>query len=234
MSFIVPSGPEKATRVKSVIIFLDESGDLGFDFSKPKTSKKFVITLLVCDGKEITNDFRKAIQRTLKNKLNRRKKSSRVVQELKGAKTTLAIKKYFYRNLPEAGWRVYTVILNKQRVYDNLQKQQTKKKLYNFLARFILERIDLALIGSAVTLITDRCKNREEIRDFNSYVANQLEALLPLNIPLNIYHELSHENAGLQAVDLFCWGIFRNYEAGDKAWYNVYKGAIAFETEYLR
>lgn len=75
--------------------------------------------------------------------------------------------------------------------------------MYNFLARFILEKIDLSNAAPAVTLITDLFKNLEEIGDFNSYVTNQLEALLPLNIPLNIYHERSHENAGLQAVDLF-------------------------------
>jgi hypothetical protein len=217
-----------------LIIFLDESGDLGFDFRKSKTSKKFVITLLVCDDKATTVCFRKAARRTLKNKLNRKKSSARVVQELKGTKTTLAIKNYFFRHLPLDGWRLYTVVLNKQRVYDNLQKAQAKKKLYNFLARFIIEQIELRNAGPAVTLILDRSKNKEEIRDFNAYVENQLEALLPLNIPLNIYHEPSDENPGLQAVDLFCWGIFRKYEMDDTEWYNAYKRMIVFETEYLR
>lgn len=48
------------------------------------------------------------------------------------------------------------------------------------------------------------------------------------------YHERSHENPGLQAVDLFCWGIFRKYEAGDTEWHEMYRNAIASETEYLR
>lgn len=217
-----------------MIIFLDESGDLGFDFSKPMTSRKFVITLLVCDGKGVIDSLRKAVRRTLKNKLNRNKSGNSVAHELKGAKTTLAIKKYFSRNLVQKGCRLYTVILNKQRVYDRLQKSQAKKKLYNFLARFILEKIDLNNASTAVTLILDRCKNKEEIRDFNNYVENQMEALLPLNIPLNIYHERSHENAGLQAVDLFCWGIFRKYEKDETDWYDVYRNMIVFETEYLR
>lgn len=216
-----------------MIIFLDESGDLGFDFSKPKTSRKFVITLLVCNSNDCTVGFRKAVRRTLKKKLNHCG-SGRIVQELKGIGTTLAVKRYFYRNLPTDGWRLYTVILNKERVYENLQNPHSKKKLYNFLARFILEKIDLRNTAPAVTLITDRCKNREEIHDFNSYVENQLEALLPLNVPLNIYHERSQENAGLQAVDLFCWGIFRKYEVGDTEWYEIYREAISFETEYLR
>lgn len=216
-----------------MIIFLDESGDLGFDFTKPKTSRKFVITLLVCQNREAVDCFRKAVNRTLKNKVNH-KKGGRKIQELKGTRTSLEVKKYYYRNLSHDGWRLYTVVLNKARVNDDLRRPHAKKKLYNFLARFILEKIDLKDTAPAVTLVTDRCKNREEIRDFNSYVANQLEALLPLNVPLNIYHERSHDNQGLQAVDLFCWGIFRKYEMGDAEWYDVYREAIAFETEYLR
>ena len=216
-----------------MIIYLDESGDLGFDFSKPKTSRKFVITLLVCQNRDAIDCFRKAVSRTLKNKLNH-KKGDRKVQELKGTGTTIEVKQYFYRHLLRDGWELYSVVLNKTRVNDDLRKSHTKKKLYNFLARFILEKIDLNNAAPAVTLVTDRCKNREEIQDFNSYVANQLEAMLPLNVPLNIYHERSHDNQGLQAVDLFCWGIFRKFEMGDSAWYDVYRDAIVFETEYLK
>lgn len=216
-----------------MIIYLDESGDLGFDFNKPKTSRKFVITLLVCQNRDAIDCFRKAVSRTLKNKINH-KKGDRKVQELKGTGTSFEVKQYFYRQLLRDGWQLYTVVLNKIRVNDDLRKPHSKKKLYNFLARFILEKIDLNNAAPAVTLVTDRCKNREEIRDFNSYVANQLEALLPLNVPLNIYHERSHDNQGLQAVDLFCWGIFRKYEMGDSEWYDVYQDAIVFETEYLK
>lgn len=217
-----------------MIVFLDESGDLGFDFSKRKTSRKFVITLLVCDNAGVAAGFQKAVRRTLKNKLNHKKGNGRSVQELKGTGTALAIKEYFFRHVPADGWRIYTVALNKERVGERLRSPMGKKKLYNFLARFLLEHVDLHNSAPAVTLVTDRCKNKEEIRDFNQYVANQLEALLPLNVPLNIYHERSQDNPGLQAVDLFCWGIFRRVESDDEAWYRLFSGRIAFETEYLR
>ncbi|MGQ3685948.1 MAG: DUF3800 domain-containing protein [Candidatus Loosdrechtia sp.] len=78
-----------------MFIFLDESGDLGFDFKKRKTTKKFVITLLVCVSDETRHEFTKSIRRTLKNKLNRKKNNSRHVTELKGTGTTIDIKKYF-------------------------------------------------------------------------------------------------------------------------------------------
>lgn len=214
-----------------MIIFLDESGDLGFDFSKPKTSRKFVITLLICENVEAIEGFRRGVRRTLKNKLNNRKNRS---QELKGTNTTQVIKEYFYRHVSPDGWQIYSVILNKSRVYDNLRTKLGKKKLYNFLARFLLEKIDLTKAGSTVNLIMDRCKNKEEIKDFNSYVENQLQGLLPLDIPLFITHELSHNNPGLQAVDLFCWGIFRKHEGEDEQWYRVYQSAITYEGEYLK
>lgn len=214
-----------------MIVFLDESGDLGFDFSKPKTSRKFVITLLVCESTEAMEGFRRSVRRTLKNKLNAKRKRS---QELKGTNTSQPVKEYFFKHLSADGWQLYSVILNKQRVYEYLQTKQGKKKLYNFLARFLLEKVDLSRAGTTVNLILDKCKNKEEIKDFNSYVENQLQGLLPLAIPLFITHEFSHNNPGLQAVDLFCWGFYRKHEVCDEAWYRVYRSAIAYEGEYLK
>lgn len=188
---------------------------------------------MVCSGQGVSRGFKKAVRRTLKNKLNKKKNNRRVVQELKGTQTTFAVKKYFYNQCPDNGWNIYTMALNKMRVNDNLQSAAGKKKLYNFLARILLQQVDLTAPGNAVTLVIDKSKNKDEIADFNEYVANQLDALLPLEVPLNIYHERSHENTGLQAVDLFCWGIFRKYEHRDYRWYREFGAKVAYETEYL-
>lgn len=217
-----------------MFIYLDESGDLGFDFRKKKTTKKFVITLLVCHRDAARKEFAKAVRRTLKNKLNRKKKGSRHITELKGTDTTLEIKRYFFRNIKDNNWSIYALVLNKVRVETHLQTKIGKKKLYNFLARFLMEKLDLSTVQRNVELVVDRCKNKEEVRDFNQYLVNQLEALLPLNTDLNISHLTSQESAGLQAVDLFSWGIFRKYENNDMEWYKVYRDKLGFETEYLR
>lgn len=217
-----------------MIIYLDESGDLGFDWSKAKTSRYFVISLLVCDGKHIQDGFRKAVTRTLKNKINHRKTKKRIVHELKGEETELKIKEYFQRHAPNDGWRIYSVTLNKSRVNPDLQTKQGKKKLYNFLARFILEKVIFPESIPIVNLVVDRCKNTDEIKDFNQYVENQLQAILPLETRLYISHEASHENPGLQAVDMYCWGIARKDDRNDRDWYNLYRDKIAFETVYLQ
>ncbi|MCP4482785.1 MAG: DUF3800 domain-containing protein [bacterium] len=45
-------------------IYLDESGDLGFDFSKEKTSKYFIITLLCVASKRSLDKIVKNIFKT--------------------------------------------------------------------------------------------------------------------------------------------------------------------------
>ncbi len=215
-------------------IYLDESGDLGFDFSKTKTTRKFVITVLVCFSQTAGKAFRKAVRRTLKRKLNRNKTKSQWVPELKGTRTSFEIKEYFFRQLRSRDWSVYTLVLNKARVDETLQTKVGKKKLYNFLARFLIEKLPLRETTTNVRLVVDRSKSREDIGDFNQYVENHLQAILPLNTGLTIEHLTSHERAELQAVDLFCWGIARKYEHGDVAWYNLFKHMLKYEDEYLR
>jgi len=216
-----------------MFIYLDESGDLGFDYENKSPSKKFVITLLVCKNRSSVDGFRLAVRRTLKNKLNHKKKNQRVVEELHATQLNFSIKQYFYRQIKNSNWEIYTVALNKSRVSDHLASKVGRKKLYNYLSNFLLEQVDLSSVNPAVTLIVDKCKNKAEIEDFNQYLANQLEARLPLNVPLNIYHEDSKASTGLQAVDLFCWGIYRKYEHADTEWYSSYRSRIKFETEYF-
>ena len=77
-------------------LYLDESGCLGFDFNKPKTSKNFTITILSISGSN--KDISYAVKKTLKRKINF-KKSKRIETELKGSKTSFEVKEYFYKQI---------------------------------------------------------------------------------------------------------------------------------------
>jgi hypothetical protein len=215
-------------------IYLDESGDLGFDFSKKGTSEKFTLTLLVCDSLQAKKALKKAISRTVKNKIKGKRKIDKSFKELKGTNTTITVKEYFYRQIKSDAWGLYTVILNKRRVYSQFHPGTGQGKLYNFLSRFIIQRLPLNHVQTNVHLIVDKSKNRAEIRDFNQYLQNYIEGQLPLNTGLSIEHLSSHEDPGLQAVDLFCWGIARKYNRRDTQWYDCFADKIHFEDEYLR
>ena len=189
---------------------------------------------MVCKSDKISVAFKTAVRRTLKNKINRTKNRTKWLAEIKGTNTSIETKKYFFRQIKEQDWQLYSVVLNKSRVEGHLHTAKGQNKLYNFLARFLIEKLPLRQTFTNVRLIVDRSKNKNEIQDFNLYLKNQIEALLPLNTALNVEHLNSMESTGLQAVDLFCWGIARKYEYSDFEWYNIFRHRIAYETEYLR
>lgn len=98
-------------------VFLDESGDLGFDFNK-NPSKYFSITLLVCYNRSTLFSFKSAIKRTLLAKLNQ-KNTKIPISELKGSNTTIKIKQYFYRQLlkyPDQSWEIYSIVVDKKKL----------------------------------------------------------------------------------------------------------------------
>ncbi len=213
-------------------LYLDESGDLGFDFINKKPSKFFTVTILAVQGIESNRKLIKTVKIVLRRKLNPRGKRRRIIQELKGTDTTMPIKKYLYLQLKGINFGLYSVSLNKRRVYEYLLRE--KSKIYNFIARQVLDKIPFENNSAERTeFIIDKSKSKPEIREFNSYIRNQLEGRLDPKTTLDIYHRNSQEAPGLQIVDLFCWGIFQKYERGKTEWYDVFTSKIMFCSVYL-
>jgi hypothetical protein len=207
-------------------LFLDEPGDLGFDFDIKNPSKKFVITILVA-GQQI--GIKSAVNRTLKNKL-RQKKKGRFIKELKGANTTMEIKQYFYRQISrQDDWFLQTIILDKASLLNNKSLIANKNRIYNILSKNILDGIDAVNNSAVAHLYVDKSKTVKEMDVFNTYIRSNLESNMPVNATLNIAHLDSHNNAGLQAVDMFCYGIARKYELNDAEWYNIFSSRIQRE-----
>ena len=207
-------------------LYLDESGDLGFDFFTKKPSKYFTITVMLVKGVDDRKQIAKAVKRTIKNKL---KKTTSF--ELKGTKQSINIKKYFYRHVESVDFELYALTLNKRRVYDYLH--QRKDRVYNFIARNVLDVIPFSNASVRVSFIIDKSKSKKEIKEFNNYIIRQLEGKIDPFIPIYIDHHLSHEDLPLQAVDLFSWGIFRKYERNDTEWYEIFKEKVIYDNVYL-
>ena len=97
----------------------------------------------------------------------------------------------------------------------------------------VLDRIPVKDATTRVQLIIDRSKSKREIADFNGYFARQLQGRLDPRVPLDMYHHRSTENLGLQATDLFSWGIFRTHERDDAAWFDVFRSKVRHDGRYL-
>lgn len=209
-------------------LYLDESGDLGFDFITKKPSKFFTVAVLEVKGDKNNRAMINAVKRTVKRKLGKKKLLG---SELKGSKVSQEIKKFFYKQIAVLDFNIYAITLNKKRVNQGLG--QAKERLYNYVARIILDRIDLNAARQRVILIVDKSKGKPEIADFNAYIFRHLQGKLNPKIPLDITHKLSHEMVGLQVADLFAWGIFRKYEKKDLEWFSVFQEKVAVDDVYL-
>jgi hypothetical protein len=212
-------------------LYLDESGDLGFDFVNKKPSKFFVVTILVVKGHEANRRLIKGVKKTLRRKLNPKNKRKRIVSELKGTKTTVEVKEYFYQQVKDLDLAVYSIILNKRRVYPSLIKQ--KSRVYNFIARTVLDQIPYENAEQKVELTIDKSKSKPEIMEFNDYIYRQLESKIDPAVPFNIYHVDSKEHYALQAVDLFSYAIFEKHERRKDDWYRIINNKIKYCSVYL-
>ena len=147
-------------------LYLDESGDLGFDFVNKKPSKFFTVTILAMSSQDANRKMIKAVKKTLARKLNSRGNRKRIVHELKGTSTTLEVKKYFYKCAENVKFGIYSLTLNKKRLFEKLTKD--KERVYNYIARHVIDQIPFEKAsGIRVELILDKCKGKPEIEEFN-------------------------------------------------------------------
>lgn len=204
-------------------IFLDESGDLGFNSSK-KSSKYFVVTILFTSDRRGVEKIVKQTHKTLRKKT--KKLSGGVLHCVKEKSTT---RKRLLKRLAQKNCKIMTIYLDKSKVYTKLQNE--KHVLYNYVVNILLDRImsrkhlqnnkDIHLIAEK------RETNRFLNENFKNYLEKQLKTNHRAKIAVSI--KTPGEEKALQAVDFVSWSIFRKYEKKDSSYYNIVKRIVAEE-----
>lgn len=204
-------------------IFLDESGDLGFDLRKKGTSKHFVITFLFAANARVIEKAVRDVHRTLKKS---HKMSGGVLHCFRQKPI---VRCRLLKRLSEKNCSVMTIYLNKEKVYTKLPEE--KDILYNYVTNILLDRIvtkKLIPPNDKIILIASRKETNKFINDnFKTYLETRVMSDHKLNLHIEI--KTPHEAKGLQAVDFLSWAIFRKYEKGDESYYNLFKRIIAEE-----
>ncbi len=214
-----------------LLIYLDESGDLGFDFNQKKTTRYLVIALLVCWDAAAHLAMIRSVKRTLKNKLPRN------TPELKGNDLALPIKKYFLKEIAkETNWCLYAAIADKKawlKHHNSNHKSEPKKKsLYDEIAKRLFSQLGYLETVKCIDIVVDRSKNKDEITAFDKAISQAVSMRLSTKTRLTVKHRCSQKDAGLQAIDIFCAGIGKKYEKADFTWYEEFASRIAMEVEY--
>lgn len=201
-------------------IFLDESGDLGF---KSTSSKWFIFTIV------LTNDHRK-LEKCVKRTHRSLAKKYKRVTELHAYHAQPSVRKKLLSDMAQLDdLKILCVILNKKKVYVDLQNQ--KNYLYNYTANILLDRLHkkkIIDIDEPIELYIDQ-------KDTNKFIKENFEVYLKTNLNkkrngrINIQIKPSHTEKCLQAVDFLSWAIFRKYEQNDYEYYEIIKNKITEE-----
>jgi hypothetical protein len=201
-------------------IFLDESGELGFN---EKSTNHFIITLLSCDKDElpiIRRIMKRVREKLIKKKLKR-------LPELKGNNSSDKIRKEVLERFNKIKAEIFTIILNKSKVYEYLKDK--KDKLYNYLSNLILN--ECSFDTAEVYLIVDKSKSNRSLReDFDRYIKNEI-GKNNSSCDLYILHRNSQKEQCLQVLDFISWAIFRNYEYNNAKYFDIIKGKIVIKKE---
>jgi hypothetical protein len=209
---------------KMAYIFLDESGDLGFDLKKKGTSKHFLITFLFAKDKT-------ALERVVK-KTFRSMPKKQIWQHVgilhaykEHPKTRLRMIKAFN----DTDVSVLCIYLNKKQVYTKLQDE--KSVLYTNVTNILLSRLftkKLVPTDGAVHLIASRREtNRFLNKNFMDYLKAQTKTNHALDLKVDI--KTPAEEKALQVADMISWAIFRKYEFNDDSYYELIKQKIVEE-----
>ncbi len=206
-------------------IFLDESGDLGFDFSKRKTTKFFVITCLFTKKRK---PLEKIVKKIFESFSKQQKKHHPGM--LHCSKETPETRKKVLTSLSTQDVLILSIYLNKRKVYTRLQDE--KQVLYNYVTNILLDRIysgRLIPVDKRINLIASR---RETNKYLNQNFKNYIESQISNNqkLPIKIKIKTPTEEKCLQITDFACWAIFRRREFGDNSYWNIIKEKIQEES----
>lgn len=203
-------------------IFMDESGDLGFDFNKKGTTSYFLITFLFSTNKRSIEKCVRKVHLSLRKKYKK-------VGELHAYKDEPVTKRRLLALLAEKDCAIMTILLNKKKVYTQLQNE--KPVLYNFVTNILLDRIFTKRLlpdGERIEIIASRKEtNRFLNQNFKTYLRSQLAKNHKVNVTVTIKRPA--EEKALQAVDFVSWAIFRKYEYKDGSYCDLIKGRIVEE-----
>jgi len=201
---------------------MDESGNLGFDFSKRGTTTFFLVTSLFVMKK-------RPIEKCVKNTHSGLRKKFKKIGVLHAYHEEPITRKRLLTCLAERNCKIMTIRLNKGKVYTKLQDE--KAVLYNYVTNILLDRIfskKLLSSGGGIEIIASRREtNRFLNQNFQSYLKSQLARNHDIKVRISI--KTPSQEKGLQAVDFVSWAIFRKYEYGDSSYYDIIRSKIVEE-----
>lgn len=175
-------------------IYIDESGDLG------KGSKYFIIGAIIVD------DYIK-LERSITKIRRKFKKELGNFQEIKGNKTKNFIIKKLLTKVNSLNSEIFIIVFDKKDKY-KINYKNDFNVLYDIIASELAKEIK---ITKSTLIIVDTCKSKKKlVNNFNQRFLDKINN--SKNHQINIIHQNSINQKGLQVIDVIVWAAFQYME----------------------
>ena len=206
-------------------VFLDESGDLGFDFTKNATSRFFVVAALICqDSHSIDKVVKKIFRSFTKTQIRSRHGMLHAFKEDK--KTN----EHLLRGLAALDISVIVIRLDKTRVYTPMKNE--RHLLYNYIVNILLDRLVNLHIVPADQPLHVVASQRETSgflnQNFKSYITLNNDHRIGPKVEVTITPPSTFK--GLQAADCVSWSFFQKYEHGNPTFADLLMSKVVEES----
>lgn len=215
-------------------LYLDESGELGFH---PRSCKYFLITVLS------TTRPKALLKRMKKQKAQLYNAGWPKAVEIKGTSLWgashipgipdgIADKRIDYLNsmissIAAGQVKVHYSIVKKERLSEHL-RNAPYGITYNFLAGKLITRAYQHYNGPISLMVDQRSKETHNKTKFDGYIETRLIGDCEHADPLEITHNESHDEFGLQAVDFMSWGLYRWFEHRDRQFADLIAPSVGY------
>ncbi len=191
-------------------IYIDESGDLGFNIRKTKPpSHYFTLSAIVVktdkENKKISRIPKKIRQRKLKKKHKNK-------PELKFSNSNKTIRKAILKKIVNTELEIHSLTMYKRKVNKELQKKPDV--LNNYLLKELLEKCLSAVKTKKINIYIDRCMAQEKQEELRNYIIYTCSKMFYISPQINIYHVDSRKKQAIQVADFVAGAIQYRYSHG--------------------
>jgi len=213
--------------MKTYYVNFDESGDLGFNFSNPHTTKWFIATFLICEDPKPIDKAVKTTYAAVAHSLG--KKHTGMFHAFKEKESTNL---RFLKELKKKEFSIASVRLNKKAAI--LPRQYPESTLYFYLANFLLQQLrrEFGIQDVEINFTASRRFTKAERNlDFKQLLesANEKDDFPKVSVCI----KKPFEERALQAVDLISWSLFQKYENDNSSYIDVLEEKTAFEYAFF-
>lgn len=201
-----------------MLVFIDDSGDPGFQ-TKKGSSAIFVICLVIFD------DDLEAEKTSVAIKELRRKLKVSDFYEFKFNKSDTRFKKAFFNTVKSYKYRIRAIVVEKELIF-SLRLKNYKENFYNYIIMQVLRQSKGHVIHAKLKF--DK-RGEKAIRDqLRVYLSRELD-----NKNNNIFSDLkfvdSKQNTLIQLADMIAGSIFTSYTRNNKVYLDILRKSDKIE-----